>query len=259
MLVIQILAIYVGVARICIIAMTTDASPSSPPPESAVAVACLLSLSGGFLDAFTYIGHGQVFANAMTGNVVLLGIGAATGDWRGAVNHIPPLFAFMAGVFTAQAIRLPVSRIGARWPALLSLLLEIAVLTGIAFLPRAFPDIWIVLSISFVAALQNSSFTRVRGWPYNSVMTTGNLRRLAEGLFSGVVPRRDPAVLEQAGVFGAICLAFLAGALLGGLAAGWLRNAALFIPVLVLGGVLWRCWKLYPQSSGGGGDVQAPS
>lgn len=209
------------------------------PPESAVA--CLLSLSGGFLDAFTYIGHGGVFANAMTANIVLTGVKAGTGDLRGALTHIPPLFAFLAGVFMAQAIRLP--RLGARWPALMSLLLEIVALAVIAFLPRDFPDIWIVLSISFVAALQNSSFTRVRDWSYNSVVTTGNLRRFAETLFSGVLPRRDPEVLEQAGVFGAICLAFFAGALIGGLTTGRLHNAALFIPALVLGGVLWRCWR----------------
>jgi uncharacterized membrane protein YoaK (UPF0700 family) len=35
-------------------------------------VAVLLTLSGGFPDAFTYLGHGKVFANSMTGNIVLL-------------------------------------------------------------------------------------------------------------------------------------------------------------------------------------------
>jgi uncharacterized membrane protein YoaK (UPF0700 family) len=220
---------------------------ADPSPESTLAIACLLSLSGGFLDAFTFIGHGGVFANAMTGNVVLLGVKGATGDWRGAVVHLPPLFAFMAGVFVAQAIRLPVPRLGARWPALLSLLLEIAVLAVIAFLPRGFPDLWIVLSISFVAAVQNSSFGKVRAWSYNSVMTTGNLRHFAEGLFTGFVPRRDPEILEQTGVFGAVCLAFLVGALAGGISSGWLHNAALAIPVVVLALVLTRCWQPIPR------------
>jgi len=223
-------------------------APSGAPPETSVAIACLLSLSGGFLDAFTYVGHGGVFANAMTGNVVLMGVKAAAGDWGGALVHLPPLFAFMAGVFVAQAIRLPVPRLGARWPALLSLLLEIAVLALIAFLPRDFPDLWIVLSISFVAALQNSSFGKVRSWAYNSVMTTGNLRHFAEGLFTGFVPRRDPEILEQAGVFGAVCLAFLVGALVGGLSSGLLHNAALAIPVVVLGFVLTRCWRPSPTA-----------
>jgi uncharacterized membrane protein YoaK (UPF0700 family) len=219
--------------------MTTDTAV--PPPESALSVACLLSLSGGFLDAFTYIGHGGVFANAMTANVVLLGVSAATGHWGQALNHIPPLIAFLVGVFVAQAIRLP--RLDTRWPALLSLSLETVVLAVIAFLPRSFPDIWIVLSIAFAAAVQNSSFTKVRGWAYNSVVTTGNLRRLAETVFAGTVPRRDSQMLAQAWVFGAICLSFLTGALAGGLSTGWLHNAALAIPVLVLGFVLWRCCR----------------
>jgi uncharacterized membrane protein YoaK (UPF0700 family) len=239
--------------------MQNEQSTPPPPPESALTIACLLSLSGGFLDAFTYVGHGAVFANAMSGNIVLMGVKAAAGDWRAAFNHIPPVFAFMAGVFMAQAIRLPIPRLDARWPALLSLILEIVVLTIIAFLPRGFPDIWIVLSIAFVAALQSSSFTRVRDWSYNSVVTTGNLRRFAEQLFAGMVPRRNPEILGQAGVFGAICLAFLVGALAGGLTNGGLHNAALSIPVLVLIGVLWRCWRTYPQSAAGGGDMNAPS
>ncbi|HEV3423197.1 MAG TPA: YoaK family protein, partial [Paraburkholderia sp.] len=47
-------------------------------------VAVLLTLSGGFLDAYTYVGHGGVFANTMTGNVALLGIHIAAGDWTQA-------------------------------------------------------------------------------------------------------------------------------------------------------------------------------
>jgi uncharacterized membrane protein YoaK (UPF0700 family) len=66
-------------------------------------------------------------------------------------------------------------------------------------------------------------------------------------------------VLEQAGVFGAICLSFLAGTLIGGLTTGWLHNAALAIPIVILAFVLWRCSGFYPQSAAGGGDMKAPS
>lgn len=222
-------------------------SATDPAPESTLPIACLLSLSGGFLDAFTYVAHGGVFANAMTGNIILMGVSATAGDWRQALNHVPPLIAFLVGVWVAQALRLP--RGDPRWPALLSLILEIAVLAVIAFLPRSFPDVWIVLSIAFAAAVQNSSFTRVGAWSYNSVVTTGNLRRFGETLFGGAVPRRNDGMLEQALVFGAICAAFLAGALIGGLSTRMLHNAALAIPVVVLAGVLGRCcWRPSPTA-----------
>jgi uncharacterized membrane protein YoaK (UPF0700 family) len=233
--------------------MTTETAAetgSDRAPETTLAIACLLSLSGGFLDAFTWVAHGKVFANAMTGNIILMGVSATEGDWRQALKHLPPLIAFLIGVWTAQALRLP--RGGPlenpRWPALLSLILEIAVLAVIAFLPRSFPDIWIVLAIAFAAAVQNSSFTKVGAWSYNSVVTTGNLRRFGETLFGGTVPRRHDGMLEQARVFGAICVAFLAGALIGGLGTRMLHNAALAIPVLVLGFVLWRLLPSIPKA-----------
>ena len=41
----------------------------------------LLALVGGFLDAYTYVCRGHVFANAQTGNLVLLGIYITNQDW----------------------------------------------------------------------------------------------------------------------------------------------------------------------------------
>ena len=40
----------------------------------------ILALAGGFLDAYTYIGRGGVFANAETGNIVLMGLELADGN-----------------------------------------------------------------------------------------------------------------------------------------------------------------------------------
>jgi uncharacterized membrane protein YoaK (UPF0700 family) len=61
----------------------------------------MLATAGGFLDGFTYVGHGHVFANAMTGNVVLLGISFMSGSWDTAFNHLPPILAFLLGISAA--------------------------------------------------------------------------------------------------------------------------------------------------------------
>ena len=42
-------------------------------PSESMALGALLTLAGGFQDAYSYNGRGHVFANAQTGNVVLLG------------------------------------------------------------------------------------------------------------------------------------------------------------------------------------------
>jgi uncharacterized membrane protein YoaK (UPF0700 family) len=216
--------------------MSATARTASAPNTvtESLRVAALLTFAGGFLDAFTFVGHGRVFANAMTGNVVLLGISAADGDWITARHRALPIVAFLAGVFAAHLIRV---RNDGQHPARAgryALLLELVLLTVVAFLPRDFPDSPIVLGIAFVAALQSTVFSRLRGMVYNSTMTTGNLRRSAELLYAGVLPRRDAATLRQAGLFAAICGCFLLGAVAGGLATPVLRNAAVVVPIAAL-------------------------
>ena len=44
-------------------------------------VGALLALTGGFLDAYSYLTRGGVFANAQTGNMVLLGLRLSEQRW----------------------------------------------------------------------------------------------------------------------------------------------------------------------------------
>ena len=41
----------------------------------------LLMLAGGVLGAFTYMARGNVFCNAQTGNILLLGLALGDGEW----------------------------------------------------------------------------------------------------------------------------------------------------------------------------------
>ena len=73
--------------------------------SEALRVGLVLALAGGYLDAYTYLCRGGVFANAETRNMVLLGVKLAAGDWAGAAKYLPPIFAFFLGVLAAEAIR----------------------------------------------------------------------------------------------------------------------------------------------------------
>jgi uncharacterized membrane protein YoaK (UPF0700 family) len=221
----------------------TPAQQSPPPPaaERALSVALLLTASGGFLDAFTFVGHGHVFANAMTGNVVFLAVFIASAQRRSALRPVPSILAFLLGVFLAQLVRRPKSRMPLLRPALACLSLEIFVLMIVSLLPRSFPDMILVPAIALVAAMQNSSFTHLESWVYNSVMTTGNLRRFAESLFNGTMLGRNMDALRQARVFGVICLCFFAGAAVGAFATARFHNSALWCPIAVLCVALYLC------------------
>ncbi len=59
--------------------------------------AVFLSLSGGLQDAYTYLFRGKVFANAQTGNIVLLSSNIMDGQWDQVLHYLVPLCAFCAG------------------------------------------------------------------------------------------------------------------------------------------------------------------
>ena len=68
-------------------------------------IAAFLSVSGGLQDAYTYIFRGKVFANAQTGNIVLLGLSLAQGQWRTALQYVLPIVVFALGVLLAGKLK----------------------------------------------------------------------------------------------------------------------------------------------------------
>jgi uncharacterized membrane protein YoaK (UPF0700 family) len=208
----------------------------SPHREKTLQVAILLAVTGGYLDAFTWLVHG-VLANAQSANVVLLGVFLAARKWTQAFHYVPPIAAFVFGIFVSHSLR----RRAGQKAGQISILVEAMMLTIVLVLHASLPDVAGTLGISFTAALQTASFPKVEGWAYSSVMATGNLRQSVEALFEALAGRHDPVLFRQAYVFGALCVAFGLGAALGACVTERLPAIALVIPVTLLLIVLWRC------------------
>ena len=56
------------------------------PMSETFPIGVLLTIVGGYFDAYTYIARGGVFANAQTGNIVLFGIHLAGGRFDKALS-----------------------------------------------------------------------------------------------------------------------------------------------------------------------------
>lgn len=48
--------------------------------SESIRLGMLLAISGGFMDAYSYIARDHVFANAQTGNMLLLGVSLSEGE-----------------------------------------------------------------------------------------------------------------------------------------------------------------------------------
>ena len=209
--------------------------------EESTSVAMILSVAGGYLDAFTWVAHDGVLANAQTANVVLLGVYAAMAQWEQAFRHVPPIFAFVLGVSVAYRLRAGADVRKMERIALLCLVVEIVVLAAVMILHLRLPSVAGTLGISFAAALQTATFAKVEGRGYSSVMVTGNLRSAVELVCVGWAEQRDPGALRQARTLITICLAFATGAGVGAFATTALGSAALAVPILLLLAALALC------------------
>jgi uncharacterized membrane protein YoaK (UPF0700 family) len=199
-----------------------------------------LAAAGGFLDAFTYVGHGHVFANAMTGNVVLMGVDVLSGSWRESMRHLLPISMFLCGIAAARALRLPRARQAIRSPELVVLAVEALILLALGFLPASTPDAPMTMTIAFAASLQLATFREINGHTYSSTFTTGNLRTMIESGFDWLFAGRDPLFLRRTRDFATICAMFLLGAVVGAFATPRLGNHTLWIDVVALAFVyLW--------------------
>lgn len=186
------------------------------PVHETFTIAGLLAVVGGFLDAYTYILRGHVFANAQTGNMVLVAVGLARRDIQGALMPVVPILAFIIGVFVTEMIKRHCRKhTFAMWEHLV-IMVEIILLVVVGFLPVTVPDAYANVTVSLICSIQVCSFRKVKGMAYASTMCTGNLRSGTESLFTGILERDKESVNKAFHYFGIIAL-FMAGAFLGGI------------------------------------------
>lgn len=137
--------------------------------------AVFLSLSGGLQDAYTYLFRGKVFANAQTGNIVLLSSNIMDGQWDRVLHYLVPLCAFALGVLVAEKMRESFRDMQRLHWRQLVVLGEGLLLFLVGFLPQE-QNLLANAIVSFACAMQVQAFRKVHGYPFASTMCIGNLR-----------------------------------------------------------------------------------
>lgn len=192
----------------------------------------LLSLSGGFQDAYTYVLRGGVFANAQTGNVVLMSQHFMTGEFRTALHYLLPLIAFAGGILAAEQIAHEFKKLNVIYWRHIILIIEMVVLTVVAFLPASLNTLANIF-VSFSCAMQVQAFRELKGHSYASTMCIGNLRSGTES-FSRYLRSRDKTDIVDSLYYFGIILIFAVGAGLGGIVSSILGFKAILISSAIL-------------------------
>lgn len=208
--------------------MNNNASQTS----DTFALSVLLSLSGGFQDAYTYILRGKVFANAQTGNVVLMSQHFMEKEWKLGFHYLLPVLAFALGILiTEQTEHKCKNSKRLHWRQLI-VIAELIVLTAVAFIPTQFNTIANVL-VSFSCAMQVQAFRTFNGYTYASTMCIGNLRSGTESLSVYLRDKKTDALSKAAHYFG-IIFVFAVGAGLGGIISKEFGNMSILVSCILL-------------------------
>lgn len=194
--------------------------------------AVFIILSGGFQDAYTFMSRGGVFANAQTGNIVLMSASLFRGEWLTALKYVVPLAAFSLGILAAEGIHHSCNKSEKiHWRQII-LIAEVVLLFGVGFIPSSAASAANAL-VSFVCALQVQSFHKIKGHIYASTMCIGNLRSGAESLFEFFRSHNKEA-LKKALTYFEVILIFAIGAGTGAYVSSVLGNRAIWVCCVLL-------------------------
>ena len=128
----------------------------------------LLTLSGGFMDAYSYLCRGEVFANAQTGNILLFGVNLSMGHWSKALQYVCPVLAFAIGIAAAEFVRRKfTNRKHVHWRQII-VFCEAVILFGVMFIPQELNLLANSLT-SLACGAQVESFRKIQG---NGMATT---------------------------------------------------------------------------------------
>lgn len=197
----------------------------------------LLAVSGGFMDAYSYMFRGKVFANAQTGNILLLGINIFEGQWMNVFKYLTPIIAFVIGIAIADSVRRKLkNRKSIHWRQI-AIFTEAITLLFVGLLPQSM-DLIANSLISLVCGLQIESFRKINGLSATTTMCVGNLRNATQSLCEYKFTKNTDAK-ERGILYFVVILFFTLGAILGSVCIKHLGQYAIFIcSVLLIMGFL---------------------
>ena len=177
--------------------------------SESIELGILLALSGGFMDAYSYLARGQVFANAQTGNMLLFGVNLARGQFQHALHYLCPVLAFGLGI-----------------------LIEIIILFGVGYI--SFEQNLLANSLtSFACGLQVQAFRKIHGKGYATTMCIGNLRTGTHEMCNYLCTKKVQH-LQSGLLYYSIILTFIIGAILGNFCIQIFSAKAIWLSVSLL-------------------------
>lgn len=180
--------------------------------SESIELAILLALSGGIMDAYSYLVRDHVFANAQTGNMLLFGVNLAAGDWVQCLHYAVPVVCFAAGIALCHTIKIVATEEHLHWRQM-ALIIEAVLLVVVGFVPEG-RSLYANGLTSFACGIQVQAFRKFHGRPLATTMCIGNLRSGTQALVT-YANGRDQKQLRGGLLSFFVITCFVFGAVIG--------------------------------------------
>lgn len=192
----------------------------------------LLTLSGGFMDAYSYTYRGHVFANAQTGNILLFGVNLSTGNFSSAVHYLFPIMSFAIGVAVAEIIRSRFYNAKHFYWCQAVLMAEAIILLIVAFIPQNL-NLLANSLISLACGAQVESFRTINGSGIATTMCVGNLRAAIQAICNYEFTK-NKVERKHGFLYLGIIGTFITGAIIGNFCVDLWWGKAIIVSVILL-------------------------
>lgn len=179
--------------------------------SESIELGIILALVGGFMDVYSYMGRGGVFANAQTGNILLTGVHLSEGNLALAATFFFPVLCFAAGIMASDLVH---ERFGNRihWRQA-TVAVEALILLGVGFIDAGH-NLEANCLTSLACGMQVESFRKIHGRGIATTMCIGNLRSALQNVDDYIITHKRGFLVNGMLYFGVIAC-FVLGAVLG--------------------------------------------
>ncbi|MBS9784523.1 MAG: DUF1275 domain-containing protein [Oceanivirga sp.] len=191
-------------------------------------IAGLLTFIGGFLEIYSFLLKGKVFATTITANIILIMYNIYSFNFSEIIKYLLPIIFFSFGIVIVELLRKRLKKSSIHWREYI-LLLELLLVVLIYIFKDVRYNMLTISMISFMSAIQIQTFRKIDNLVYMSTMCTGNTRKIIESLL-----KKD---MKKAKIFMLIVFSFSLGVIFGALSIEYIFESAillLIIPLIVI-------------------------
>lgn len=212
-----------------------------------IIVGLLISFSAGLMDAYSFLFRGKVFANALTGNFILLGINLFRGNFSETVCYMLPIIFFGIGIMIAFVIS-QIKRFNEKPKIFFVLVFEAFALFTVVFIPQSHNLIANSL-ISFVCGIQLEMFQKIINTSVATTMCIGNFRLLIHNGLEYLY-KKDRNSIKKSFLYISVIIFFVFGAVMGSFLIETVAEFAIIgsSVALIISAIIFFCTQQWIQN-----------